>query len=163
VIDATTHSLDDVHHVVVRFLAVPEKAPWIPPVQRVRAIDTVRAGLQQLNRRLAPGGLNVMELLTGAWTAQAIYVAVKLGIPDELAKGPQAADRVARRVGANPDAVYRLMRALASRGVLRHRADGTFKLTSIGKALRTGTPGSVRDFALFIAHPLRWEDWGQLS
>jgi len=29
-----------------------------------------------------------MELLTGPCTARAIYVAVKLGIPEELAKGP---------------------------------------------------------------------------
>jgi hypothetical protein len=103
-----------------------------------------------------------MELLTGAWTAQCIYVAVKLGIPDQLADGPLAADEVARRVGANPDAVYRLMRALASRGVLRHRPDGEFTLTSVGEALRTDTPGSVRDMALFLGHPLRWEDWGNL-
>ena len=111
---------------------------------------------------LAPGAVNVLELLTGAWTAQGIYVAVKLGIPDELAKGPLPADEVARRVGADPGAVYRLMRALASKGVLRHRPDGKFKLTPIGKALRTGTPGSVRDMALFLGHPLRWEDWGNL-
>ena len=58
--------------------------------------------------------------------------------------------------------MYRLMRALASRGVLRHRRDGRFKLTSVGKALRTDTPGSLRDMALFIGHPLRWEDWGNL-
>jgi hypothetical protein len=46
--------------------------------------------------------------------------------------------------------------------VLRQRRDDKFKLTSIGKALRTGTPGSLRDFALFLGHPLRWEDWGNL-
>jgi SAM-dependent methyltransferase len=134
----------------------------IPPLALVRAINVVRAGAQRVNRVLAPGGVNVLELLTGAWTAQALYVAVKLGIPDELAKGPLSADEVARRANADPGAVYRLMRALASRGVLRHRRDNTFKLTSIGKALRTGTPGSVRDFALFLGHPLRWEDWGNL-
>lgn len=143
-------------------LAVPEKPPRIPPLPIVRAINAVRAGAQRVNRVLAPGAINVMELITGAWTAQAIYVAAKLGIPDELAKGPLTATEVARRVNADADAVYRLMRALASRGVLRHRADGTFKLTPIGKALRTGTPGSVRDFALFLGHPLRWEDWGNL-
>jgi Dimerisation domain len=55
-----------------------------------------------------------MELLTGACTAQAIYVAVKLGIPEELAKGPLAPDEVARRVVADSDAVYRLMQALGS-------------------------------------------------
>jgi SAM-dependent methyltransferase len=141
---------------------VPEKPPRIPPLVLVRAINTVRARVQRLNRLLAPGGLNVMELLTGAWVAQCIYVAVKLGIPDQLANGPLSADEVAGRVGANPDAVYRLMRALASRGVLRHRSDGTFGLTSVGKALRTDTPGSVRDMALFLGHPLRWEDWGNL-
>jgi hypothetical protein len=141
---------------------VPEKPPLIPPLALVRAINTVRAGAQRLNRLLAPGGVNILELLTGAWTAQSLYVAVKLGIPDELAEGPLSADQVARRVGADSGAVYRLMRALASRGVLRHRRNNTFTLTSIGKALRTGTPGSVRDFALFLGHPLRWEDWGNL-
>jgi hypothetical protein len=128
----------------------------------VRTINTVRAGLQRLNRSLAPGPINLLDLLTGAWITQMIYVAVKLGIPDELANGPLAADEVARRVDANSDAVYRLMRALASKGVLRHRRDGKFSLTSIGKALRTGTPGSQRDMALFLGHPLRWEDWGHL-
>jgi SAM-dependent methyltransferase len=141
---------------------VTEKPPRIPPLAIVRAINTVRAGAQWVSRALAPGAINVLELLTGAWTAQAIYVAVKLGIPDELASGPLSANEVARRVVADPDAVYRLMRALASRGVLRHRPDDTFTLTSIGKALRTGTPGAVRDMALFLGHPLRWEDWGNL-
>jgi len=141
---------------------VPEKPPLIPPLPLLRVVNAVRAGAQRVNRVLAPGGGNVLELLTGAWTAQAIYVAAKLGIPDELATRPLPASEVARRVNADADAVYRLMRALAARGVLRHRRDGTFKLTSIGKALRTGTPGSVRDFALFLGHPLRWEDWGNL-
>src|SRR5690242_19893558 len=134
----------------------------MPPLPLVRALDTVRAGAQRVQRLLAPGSINVLELITGAWTAQAIYVAAKLGIPDELAHGPLSATEVANRVNADPDAVYRLMRALASRGVLRHRADNTFGLTSIGKALRVDVPGSVRGFALFVGHPLRWEDWGNL-
>ena len=67
---------------------MPEKPPMIPPLALVRAINTVRAGAQRLSRVLAPGGVNILELLTGAWTAQALYVAVKLGIPDELARCP---------------------------------------------------------------------------
>ena len=139
-----------------------EKPPRIPPLALVRAINTVRAGVQRASRALAPGAINLLDLLIGAWVTQTLYVAVKLGIPDELANGPLAAPEVARRVDANPDAVHRLMRALASKGVLRHRRDGRFSLTSIGKALRTGTPGSQRDMALFLGHPLRWEDWGHL-
>jgi hypothetical protein len=67
---------------------VTEKPPRIPPPPLVRTINAVRTGLQRLNRRLAPGGINVIELLIGAWTAQCIHVAVKLGIPDQLAGGP---------------------------------------------------------------------------
>jgi SAM-dependent methyltransferase len=152
----------DLHLGSVWSLAVPEKPPRIPPVQVVRAIDLVRGGLQRLTRLLAPGGVNLLDLATGGWTTQTLYVAAKLGIPDQLGGGPLRADEVARRVGADPDAVYRLMRALASRGVLRHRRNGTFALTSIGKALRTGTPSSMRDLVLFVGHPLRWEDWGNL-
>lgn len=141
---------------------MPDKPPRIPPLAVVRTINTVRAGIQRAGRVLAPGAINLLDLLTGAWITQALYVAVKLGIPDELAKGPQPADEVARRVGADPGAVYRLMRTLASKGVFSHRRDGRFSLTSIGKALRTGTPGSQRDMVLFLGHPLRWEDWGNL-
>jgi hypothetical protein len=128
----------------------------------VRAIDTVRSGLQRLQRILSPGGMSLLELGTGAWVTQAIYVAGKLGIADELAGGPLHAAEVARRVDANPDATFRLMRALASNGVLRQRRDGRFALTSMGKALRAETPGTMRDLMLWIGHPKRWEDWGHL-
>jgi SAM-dependent methyltransferase len=141
---------------------VSEKPPRIPPVALVRAIDTVHAALQRLQRTLAPGGMNVLDLATGGWVAQSIYVAAKLGIPDELADAPLHAAEVARRVDANPDATFRVMRALASKGVLRQRRDGRFALTSIGKALCTGTPGSMRDMVLWVGHPKRWEDWGHL-
>ena len=59
---------------------MPEKPPMIPPLALVRAINAIRAGAQRASRVLAPGGVNVLELLTGAWTAQTLYVAVKLGI-----------------------------------------------------------------------------------
>lgn len=139
-----------------------DKPPRIPPLALVRTITRVRAGLGRAQRLLAPGAVNILELATGGWATQALYVATKLGIPDELAGGALPAAEVARRVGADPGAVSRLMRALAHCGVLRQRRNGTFALTSTGKALRTGTPGSVRDMVLFIGHPLRWEDWGHL-
>ncbi|MGV0792363.1 methyltransferase [Mycolicibacterium sp. XJ1819] len=134
----------------------------MPPVALVRVLDTVRARLQGLHRRLAPGGINLLELGIGAWVTQTIYVAAKLGIADELAEGPLRADEVARRVGTHPDATFRLMRALASNGVLRQRRDGRFALTSVGRAMRTDAPGTMRGLMLWIGHPKRWEDWGHL-
>ncbi len=125
-------------------------------------MDTVRASLQRLQGTLAPGGIRLLELGTGAWVTQTISVATKLGIPDELAHGALHSDEVARRVGTNPDATCRIMRALAAVGVLRRRRDGRFALTSVGKKFRTGVPGTMRDLVLWIGHPKRWEDWGHL-
>lgn len=137
-------------------------APKAPPVRVIRTIDRLRAGLHRLGQSLAPGNVGVLDLITGGWNTQSVYVAAKLGIADELAGGPRSARDVARQVGSDPDATYRLMRALAGRGVLRHRRDDTFALTRIGQALRSDTDGSLRDMALFIGHPTHWQGWGQL-
>jgi hypothetical protein len=51
------------------------------------------------------------------------------------------------------------MRALASKRVLKHRRDGRFALTSIGQALRSDVPGSVRDMILIVGHPSHWKVW----
>ena len=48
---------------------------------------------------------NILEMMTGLWGSQAMYVASELGIPDELGAGPQSADAIAERVDDKPDAV----------------------------------------------------------
>lgn len=135
----------------------------LPPVPVIRAVDKIRAGLQRLHRETAPGNIALLELATGAWTTAALYTAARLGIADQLAAGPKHSTEVAALVGANADGVHRLMRALASRGVLTQRADGRFALTRVGDALRSDTDGSLRDMVLFIGHPVRWADWGNLE
>jgi hypothetical protein len=136
--------------------------PRVPPVGLIRAVDAVRNGTQRLIQSLVPGNVALLDLGTGHWVTQMLYVAAKLGIADQLAAGPQRASDVARRIGTDPDATYRLMRALASKGVLRERKDGAFALTKIGRAMQSGTEGSLRDMILFTAHPVRWADWGNL-
>jgi len=133
-----------------------------PPVRLVRVVDRVRTGVHKLTRAMVPGNVALLELANGSWTTQALYAAASLGIPDELAQGPLHADEVARRVGADPDAVYRLMRALAGKGVLELRRDARFALTPIGEALRSDTPGSMRAMVLLVGNPAHWEHWGGL-
>lgn len=133
-----------------------------PPVLVVRAVEALRARVERLHRALVPGNIALLDLGTGAWVTQMLYVAASLGIPDQLSDGPRTSLDVARAVGSDPDATDRLMRALVGRGVLRQRRDGTFALTRIGEALRSGTEGSLRDMILFGAHPARWQDWGNL-
>jgi len=104
----------------------------------------------------------MMGFITGYWVSQAVGVVAQLGVADQLSRGPRRPAAIADRIGADPDALNRLMRALASKGLLKERRDGKFALTKIGEALRSDTEGSMRDMVLFIGHRTRWEDWGNL-
>ena len=105
---------------------------------------------------------DLRELVNGYRSSQAIHVAVVLGIPDQLAGGPRSSDELAEATGAHADSLYRLLRALASIGVL-HEEDGRhFALTDLGVPLRSDVPGSVAGWAAFIGRPSFWGSWGDL-
>lgn len=133
--------------------------PKLPPLPLVRAVETVRYALSEAYRRLAPGPLSLMELLAAGWLTQAIHAAAALGIADELAQGPLDGSELARRVGADADALYRLMRLLISHGIFTQRRDGRYALTGPARALRRDSPASLRDAALFFGSATHRTHW----
>lgn len=136
--------------------------PRTPPPWLIDGIGRVRAMLGLVHRSTVPANVALFEVTQGAWLTQALYVATKLRIADELASGPQHAEEVARRVGSDPGATYRLMRALAGHGVLKLRRDGRFALAPIGKALRWDAEGSMAPMIAMVGSPEHWEHWGHL-
>jgi hypothetical protein len=103
-----------------------------------------------------------MKLTTGHWITQGIYVAAKLGIADLLQEGPLSSGDLAQATDANPRALYRLLRALASVGVFVEGTDGRFALTPMAECLQTDTPGSMRAWVLFTGEPYAFQPWGEL-
>jgi hypothetical protein len=95
----------------------------------------------------------VLQLSTGVWTAQAPWAAASLGVADLLASGPKTRDELARAAGAQPRALYRVLRALACLGIFAERADGRFENTPQSEFLRSDVPGSVRDYVIFAGQP----------
>jgi hypothetical protein len=91
---------------------------------------------------------HVFQLMTGHIVASAVNIAARLGLSDRLAQGPRSADDLARETGTNADALYRVMRALASLGVYDEPSPRTFALTPAGAAL---CDGPLRWMALWIA------------
>ena len=104
----------------------------------------------------------LLDLVQGSVITQALYVAARLSIADILNEGPLTAAEIAKRAGANPEAVYRLLRVLSGYSVFAEDADGRFGLTLMGAALRDDAPDSMRGIALLMGHPLFQEDWGHL-
>jgi hypothetical protein len=104
----------------------------------------------------------MINLTTGGWVAHMIAAAAKLNIADLLQEGPRSPHDLANAAGVNPDALYRLLRALASVGVFAEAADGRFQLTPLADCLRTGVPGSMRAWALAITEDHFARVWPEL-
>jgi hypothetical protein len=85
----------------------------------------------------------VIGMITGAWKTQVIGEGVKLGLFDRLGDGPMAASALASMAGANEDGVMRLLRGLATLGLLEHQPGNRFALTPLGHYLRRDTPDSL--------------------
>lgn len=105
----------------------------------------------------------MMELILGAWSAQAITAAADLGIADKLAQGPLTAEELAVAVNADADAISRLLRALIGRGVFRQRRDGRYDLTPLGNTLRSDAEVSVAGMARWVGSPQQREHWSRLT
>jgi hypothetical protein len=86
----------------------------------------------------------LLNLMTGAWQTQALAVAAELRLSDLLRKGMSPKD-IAEKTGANYDSLLRLLRYLASLGVLHGR---DFQPTEMGELLCMDSQYSLRQLAL---------------
>ena len=110
-----------------------------------------------------PAPVAMMGLITGYWVSQAIGVVAELGVADRLVHGPRASDDLAGEIGANPQALYRVMRLLASIGVFSEVTPRSFDLTALGATLCSDSQDSVRSFAITETAPGHWLPWGRLN
>lgn len=103
----------------------------------------------------------MFELSTAWWRSCCLYTASRLDIADILANGPQTANAIAHATDCNPDAIYRLLRALASIDVFRENANHSFELTSLGATLTSNSPHSMKAWILAMLGE-RYIPWGEL-
>lgn len=76
------------------------------------------------------------DLLRGSLATRALAIVADLGVPQALAEGPKSTEELAREVGADPDTLRRLLRALASDGVFLEERPGVFRNTEASEQLR---------------------------
>ncbi|WP_234327119.1 acetylserotonin O-methyltransferase [Streptomyces sp. NRRL WC-3742] len=94
----------------------------------------------------------LLELMTGAWTTQAIAVAAELGLADHLpvpgaGRVPDPVETVAGRLGVDGEGLARLLRYLAAVGVVAP-VGASYELTALGETLRRDARHSLRPLAL---------------
>jgi len=79
----------------------------------------------------------IWTLMNGALATRALALVAELRVAEALADGPRPVAEVAEEVGASPDALHRLLRALASEGVFAERDPGVFANTDASELLRS--------------------------
>ncbi len=93
----------------------------------------------------------VLRITLGAISSRLLYLAVRLRIPDLLTvKQGMAVRQLTARTAMEPKVLRRLLRALASLGLVHEDGEGRFSLTAHGEVLRSESPESLRDWVLFM-------------
>jgi len=95
----------------------------------------------------------IVQLAVGHMLSSALNVAVTLRLADRVAAGVTEVGDLARETGVDVDALYRVMRLLASSGVFAEDGDGGFTLTPAAEALRTDAPASLHGLASWLTDP----------
>src|SRR5439155_10735583 len=102
------------------------------------------------------------RMITAYWTSQAIYAAAKFCIADLLKDGPRSVEQLADATSTNPDALYRLLRALASVGIFTEGESRHFSLTPLAEPLRSDIAGSKRALALMSGDE-QFRAWAEID
>ncbi len=134
--------------------------PAVPPAAAVRVTTRVRASLARMHDRMGLPFQVLLERLFGALDGPALCTLVELGVPDHLDE-PRTAREVAARVGANEDALERLLAYLASRGCVRRDRRGRYRANRVTKLLTRD--GDWAGWARFGGAPWTLAAYAQLG
>ena len=109
-----------------------------------------------------PSAIRMIDLLSGSFVAQAIYVAAKLGLADHVAAGTVSPEALARELGVDVTALSRLMRLLVAHGVFRRDETGEYENTPLSTTLLSSGEDSLRDLAMWWCEEPHWRVYGHL-
>jgi O-methyltransferase domain len=103
----------------------------------------------------------LLEIAGGYALPRSLHVVAELGVADALDETPRTATELASAVGADADALERVMHLLAAHGVFAARGEA-FEHTAASRLLRTDHPRSMRAFARMFGLPPFWAAQGDL-
>jgi O-methyltransferase domain len=104
----------------------------------------------------------LVEMAMAYSRSRMLCAAARLGIADAFQDEVRSVDFLAEACQANPDALFRLLRALASIGVTEETTPGHFRLTPFGQPLRRDVSQSVWAAVIFWADLLA-DSWSLLT
>ncbi len=114
--------------------------------------------------KTAVAGLNLplTEMAMGYFRSRALAAAARLGVADALGDAERSIEDLAQACSADQGALYRLLRALASFGIVSEVSPGRFRLSAAGRPLRKDAPQSEWPSVVFWADLLA-DSWACMT
>lgn len=110
----------------------------------------------------APDPAPVLDLLAAFRRSKAMFAGVTLGVFDALVAGPKAAPALAAELGANRDALARLLDALVGLRLLAREPGGYSNTPAATAYLTQASPRRMTGYLRFTDEVL-WKLWGDLA
>jgi hypothetical protein len=119
----------------------------------------IAAILQNLPNKLTPPPFRLLQISSAFWQSRILYVAARLDIAGTIGEQTLTAAQIAEKVGAQPDAINRLMRFLVAIGIFEQVAPQRFQNNKLSACLREDTPNNIRAMILMHHSPEMSRPW----
>jgi hypothetical protein len=104
---------------------------------------------------------SVRTLAVAYWHSRCLHAVVELGVADALGDTAEPVEEIARKVGADTEALNRVLRFLAGVGIFEDQGR-RYAHSPASRFLRLDHPQSVYGLARFAAAGYHWQAWGEL-
>ncbi len=114
-------------------------------------------------RHELPPEAKLMNMAMGYIVSQAVAVSARLKLADLVADGPKTPAELAVATGTHEPSLYRLLRALASLGIMSKDENGRFSNADLGEFLRSDHPQSMQAAFHMMGDPAHWNSHGNMQ
>ena len=104
----------------------------------------------------------LIQLAGGACLPRCLHVVAEIGVADAFDEDPQTPAQLAAKVGANPDALARVLRLLSAYGVFQVER-GKVRHSPASRLLRSDHPQSMRPLARMFGLDINWKSYDEFE
>jgi hypothetical protein len=102
------------------------------------------------------------QISAGYCLSRSVHVLAELNVADALGDVPKSAAELAKAVGADADALSRVLRLASAHGVFEKQVD-TFGHSPASRMLRSDHPRSMRAFVRMFGLAINWDAYRELE
>jgi O-methyltransferase len=102
------------------------------------------------------------QISAGYCLSRSLHVLAELNVADALGETPQSAAELAKAVGANPHALFRVLRLTSAHGVFEQQGE-VFRHSAASRMLRSDHRQSMRAFVRMFGLAINWDAYRELE